>query len=69
MVETVANKVKGTSLVEFDGKEIELKAPWKRISMIDAVKEHSGVDFNEITEYEDAVKIAKEKGVEVKALT
>lgn len=67
MVETVANKVKGTSLVEFDGKEIELKAPWKRISMIDAVKEHSGVDFNEITEYEDAVKIAKEKGVEVKS--
>ena len=67
MVETVANKVKGTSLVEFDGKEIELKAPWKRISMIDAVKEHSGVDFNEITEYEDAVKIAKEKGVDVKS--
>ena len=67
MVETVANKVKGTSLVEFDGKEIELKAPWKRTSMIDAVKEHSGVDFNEITEYEDAVKIAKEKGVEVKS--
>ncbi|MDU2830290.1 MAG: lysine--tRNA ligase [Anaerococcus sp.] len=67
MVETVANKVKGTSLVEFDGKEIELKAPWKRISMIDAVKEHSGVDFNEITEYEDAVKIAKDKGVEVKS--
>ena len=67
MVETVSKKVKGSSLVEFDGKEIELKAPWKRISMIDAVKEHSGVDFNEITEYEDAVKIAKEKGVEVKS--
>ena len=67
MVEEVANKVKGTTVVEFDGKEIELKAPWQRISMIDAVKEHSGVDFNEITEYEDAVKIAKEKNVEVKA--
>ena len=67
MVEEVANKVKGTTVVEFDGKEIELKAPWQRISMIDAVKEYSGVDFNEITEYEDAVKIAKEKNVEVKA--
>ena len=67
MVEEVANKVKGTTLVEFDGKEIELKTPWKRISMIDAVKEYSGVDFNEITEYEDAVKIAKEKNVEVKS--
>ena len=67
MVEEVANKVKGTTLVEFDGKEIELKTPWRRISMIDAVKEYSGVDFNEITEYEDAVKIAKEKKVEVKS--
>ena len=67
MVEEVAKKVKGTTLVEFDGKEIELKTPWKRISMIDAVKEYSGVDFNEITEYEDAVKIAKEKNVEVKS--
>ena len=67
MIEEVANKVKGTTLVEFDGKEIELKTPWKRISMIDAVKEYSGVDFNEITEYEDAVKIAKEKNVEVKS--
>ena len=67
MVEEVANKVKGTTLVEFDGKEIELKTPWKRISMIDAVKEYSGVDFNEITEYEEAVKIAKEKNVEVKS--
>ena len=67
MVEEVAKKVKGTTLVEFDGKEIELKTPWKRISMIDAVKEYSGVDFNGITEYEDAVKIAKEKNVEVKS--
>lgn len=66
MVEDVANKVKGTTVVEFDGNEIELKAPWRRVSMIDAVKEYSGVDFNEITEYEDAVKIAKEKNVEVK---
>lgn len=61
MVEYVANKVKGSTVVEFDGNEIELKAPWRRVSMIDAVKEFSGVDFNEITEYEDAVKIAKEK--------
>ncbi|WP_105300250.1 lysine--tRNA ligase [Anaerococcus marasmi] len=66
MVEHVASKVKGTTVVEFDGHEIELKAPWKRISMIDAVKEHSGVDFNEIKTDEEAIAIAKEKGVEVK---
>lgn len=67
LVETVANNVKGTTSVEFDGNTIELKAPWKRISMIDAVKEESGVDFNEITDYEEAVKVAKENNVEVKS--
>lgn len=66
MVEYVAKKVKGTTVVEFDGEEIELKAPWKRMTMIDAVKEHSGVDFNEIKTDEEAIAIAKEKGVEVK---
>ena len=66
MVEYVAMKVKGTTLVEFDGQEIELKAPWKRIPMIEAVKEYSGVDFNEIKTDEEAIAIAKEKGVEVK---
>ncbi|MCI7239535.1 MAG: lysine--tRNA ligase [Anaerococcus sp.] len=67
LVETVANNVKGTTSVEFDGNTIELKAPWKRISMIDAVKEESGVDFNEITDYEEAVRVAKENNVEVKS--
>lgn len=66
MVEHVAKKVKGTTVVEFDGQEIELKAPWKRIPMIEAVKEYSGVDFNEIKTDEEAKAIAKEKGVEVK---
>ena len=66
MVEFIAKKVKGTTLVEFDGEEIELKAPWKRIPMIEAVKEYSGVDFNEIKTDEEAIAIAKGKGVEVK---
>ena len=66
MVEFVAKKVKGTTLVEFDGHEIELKAPWKRITMIDAVNQYAGVDFNEIKTDEEAKAIAKEKGVEVK---
>ncbi|MCW6701681.1 lysine--tRNA ligase [Anaerococcus sp. NML200537] len=66
MVEFIAKKVKGTTVVEFDGHEIELKAPWKRIPMIEAVKEYSGVDFNEIKTDEEAIAIAKEKGVEVK---
>lgn len=66
MISTIATNVLGKTLIEYGDKEIELKAPWKRISMIDSIKEVTGVDFNQITEYEDAVKIAKEKNVEVK---
>ena len=66
MVETVATNVLGSTIIEYDGNEIELKAPWRRITMIDSIKEACGVDFNEITTYEDSVAIAKEKGVEVK---
>ena len=66
MIETVATNVLGKTTIEYDGKEIELKAPWKRLPMIDAIKDETGIDFNEITNYEEAVAIAKEKGVEVK---
>lgn len=66
MIETVATNVLGNTVIEYDGNEIELKAPWKRVTMIDSIKNETGVDFNKITTYEDAVAIAKEKGVEVK---
>lgn len=66
MIETVATNVLGKTTIEYDGQQIELKAPWKRIPMIDAIKNETGIDFNEIASYEDAVAIAKEKGVEVK---
>lgn len=66
LIETVATNVLGKTSIEYDGKEIELKAPWRRLPMIDAIKEETDIDFNEITSYEDAVAIAKEKNVEVK---
>lgn len=66
MIETVATNVLGKTTIEYDGQQIELKAPWARTPMIDAIKNETGIDFNEITSYEDAVAIAKEKGVEVK---
>ena len=66
LIETVATNVLGKTSIEYDGNEIELKAPWRRLPMIDAIKEETGIDFNEITSYEDSVAIAKEKNVEVK---
>jgi len=66
MIETVATNVLGKTTIEYDGQAIELKAPWKRIPMIDAIKNETGINFNEITTYEEAAAIAREKGVEVK---
>jgi len=65
MLSTVARKVLGTELITYQGEEINLAPPWKRISMIDAVKEYTGVDFNAISSDEDARKAAKELDVSV----
>lgn len=63
LFEYVAKEVLGSEVINYQGKEISLKAPWKRITMIDAVKKYAGVDFNEIETDEEAVKIANEKGL------
>lgn len=63
--ENAAMTLYGTTKINYQGTEIDLKAPWKRITMIDAVKEASGVDFNEIQTDEEAINIAKAKGLEV----
>ena len=48
MFREVARKVLGTLQVEYDGEVIDLEKPFARITMIDAVKQYSGVDFREI---------------------
>ncbi len=48
MVSTVAQKVLGTMKVTYMGEEIDLTPPWRRLTMIDAVKEYCGVDFGAI---------------------
>lgn len=59
-------KVNGTTKVMYEGTEIDFTPPWRRITMVDAVKEHAGVDFNSISSDEEAQAIAKEKGLEFK---
>lgn len=65
LFEYVALEVLGTDTINYQGTEICLKAPWKRITMIDAVKKYADVDFNEIDTDEKAREIAREKGLEV----
>jgi len=62
---TVAKNVLGTAKITYQGTDIDLETKWKRISMIDSIKEVTGVDFNTITTDEKAIQIAKEKNVEI----
>lgn len=62
---TVAKNVLGTAKITYQGKDIDLESKWKRISMIDSIKEVTGVDFNTINTDEEAIQIAKEKNVEI----
>ena len=62
-----AMKVCGTTKLTYQGQEIDLTPGWKKITMIDAIKEVTGIDFNEINTDEEAVKLAKEKNIEIPA--
>ena len=64
MIAYVCEKVNGTTKVMYQGTEIDFKPPWRRITMVDAVKEYAGVDFNAISSDEEAREIAKEKHLE-----
>ena len=64
MFRRCAEKVNGCTTVIFDGHEIDLGKPFARITMTDAVKQYSGVDFNELPDLEAARKAAKEHHVE-----
>ncbi|WP_160690173.1 lysine--tRNA ligase [Clostridium sp. C2-6-12] len=64
MVAYICEKVNGTTKVAYQGTEIDFKPPWRRITMVDAVKEYAGVDFNQIKSDEEAQAIAKEKHLE-----
>ena len=60
-----AMEVLGTTKINYQGTEIDLKPGWKRISMIDSIKEVTGIDFNKINSDEEAVKLAKERNIEI----
>ncbi|MDO4793747.1 MAG: lysine--tRNA ligase [Filifactor alocis] len=69
IVANMAQVATGSMVVNYQGKVIDFTPPWKRISMIDAVKEYSGVDFNNIDTDEEAIAVAKEKGIELTPAT
>ena len=60
----VAKEVTGSEIITYGEHTMDLSKPFERITMVDAVKKYSGVDFNEIHTLEEARAIAKEKHVE-----
>ena len=65
IITRLCKKVNGTLQINYQGTNIDLETPWKRVTMIDAIKEQTGIDFETIKTDEEAMAIAKEKGVEL----
>lgn len=65
MIAHVAQEVKGSTTLEYQGQEIDLSPPWKRISMVEAVREKVGIDFSQPYTDEQARKLAQEHGIHV----
>ena len=65
IISGAAKEILGTYEIEWMGEKIDLTPGWRRLSMVDAVKEYTGVDFNAITDDAEAVAAAKAIGVEL----
>jgi len=65
MIAHIANEVLGTTKVMYGEEEIDLTPKWKRLHMVDAVKEYTGVDFWQEMTDEEARALAKEHGIDI----
>ena len=65
MFKTIAKEVFGKYTYNWYGFEINLDGPWKKISMVDAIKEKTGIDFKQEMSVDEAVKLAKEHNIEL----
>lgn len=65
LIEHVALEVLGTTKFTYGEHEIDVKTPWRRVSMVDAIKEAVGIDFTQHLSDEEAKALAKEHGVDI----
>jgi lysyl-tRNA synthetase, class II len=66
LIAHIAQEVNGSTTVQYGEHSVDLKPEWRRLHMVDAIKEHTGVDFWKEMTAEEALQLAKEHGVEVK---
>ncbi len=67
MYTAIAREVFGKMTYKYNGYDIDLTGPWKRVSMTDAIKERTGIDFRTITDTEECLRLAAEHGIELEA--
>ena len=65
MYKEIANKVCGKTTFHYLGHDVDLSGKWKRISMVDAIKEKVGIDFKQEMSVDEALELAHEHGIEV----
>lgn len=65
LVSYVAEKTLGTTKITYQGETIDLTPPWTRITMLDAIKKYTGVDFSQIKTDEEAIAIGKKHDIDV----
>ena len=65
MFKKIATEVCGKTTFNWDNNEIDLSKPFKRVSMVEAIKEKTGIDFLKVTTVEEALKLAEEHKIEV----
>lgn len=65
MFTTIAKEVFNKMNFNFGGYEINLESPWKRVSMTDAIKEETGIDFKKIDSLDECLKLAEEHHIEL----
>ena len=65
MYKTIAKEVCGKTTFHFLGHDIDLSGEWKRISMTDAIKEKTGIDFKAINSLDECLKLAEEHNIEL----
>lgn len=66
MVAHIVQKVRNTLEITYQEEKISFAKPWRRLQMLDAIKEYAGVDFKEIKTDEEARQAAQEKGLVIK---
>lgn len=65
VISHMAQVATGSMKINYQGTEIDFTPPWKRMTMEECVKEYAGVDFSDINTDEEALAIAREKGIEI----